>query len=172
MAMNSQSIKRAVLAGLIATGVLIAFMYLAPLAGLPRIDMASSIAGFGDRPAELFSIAGGRSRRLHRDRWILLPGDLPGYRRGYSAQNGSVGWSGVCCCGHSAACAYGLLRLRLSGAVHSISASDSARDVCGTPCVRSGFGIGCTARATGDAAARVTARRGLEATINESRPRA
>ena len=54
--MNSQSVKRAVIAGLVATGVLIALMYLAPLVGLPRIDMASSIGGFGDRPAELFSI--------------------------------------------------------------------------------------------------------------------
>lgn len=54
--MNSKSVKRAVLAGLLATGVLIALMYLAPIAGLPRVDMASAIGGFLAHPAELFSM--------------------------------------------------------------------------------------------------------------------
>jgi hypothetical protein len=47
--------KRAILGGIGATLALTVLMYLAPLAGFPKIDMAASIGGFLDHPALLFS---------------------------------------------------------------------------------------------------------------------
>ncbi len=48
-------VKRAILGGVAATLLLTVLMYLAPLAGLPNIDMAAAIGGFLDRPALLFT---------------------------------------------------------------------------------------------------------------------
>lgn len=49
-------LKQAVRAGAAATFILTALMYFAPLAGLPRIDMAAAIGGAWGEPAMLFSI--------------------------------------------------------------------------------------------------------------------
>lgn len=54
--MKSQSFRRAIFAGLIATATLTVLMYLAPLAGMPRVDMASAIGGFLSRPADSFTL--------------------------------------------------------------------------------------------------------------------
>src|SRR5258708_15557552 len=43
MGPDKLSFKRAVLAGLIATAILTILMFLAPVAGLPRIDLASAL---------------------------------------------------------------------------------------------------------------------------------
>lgn len=56
MAPVKRDFQRAVLAGFVATLILTVLMYLAPLAGLPRIDMASSLGvPVSGRSAELFS---------------------------------------------------------------------------------------------------------------------
>ena len=55
--MNAErmDLRRVIIAGFAATSILTALMYLAPLVGFPRIDMAAAVGGFLDRPAAMFS---------------------------------------------------------------------------------------------------------------------
>lgn len=48
-------LRRALVAGAIATGILTVFMYAAPLLGFPNIDMPAAIGGFLQTPALRFT---------------------------------------------------------------------------------------------------------------------
>jgi hypothetical protein len=48
-------LRRVMLAGFAATSILTALMYVAPLVGFPKIDMAAAVGGFPNRPALMFS---------------------------------------------------------------------------------------------------------------------
>lgn len=56
MTPDRADLKRAVLAGAAATLLLAALMYLAPLFGFPKIDMAAAVGGAWGEPALLFSL--------------------------------------------------------------------------------------------------------------------
>jgi hypothetical protein len=56
MTSERADLRRVILAGILATSVLSVLMYVAPMVGLPKVDMAAAIGGFLDRPAVTFSM--------------------------------------------------------------------------------------------------------------------